>query len=556
MQRMQIDPLRQSRSLNERRLGLAVQLVVLLWLLSLPGFRAEVLWTYLPNPPLLHPVTWEDPRVPVYVNDTKILGLPSASHIWFQWQEGYNYSGSSMHTPICFGKNVSEYCLRLQHTTVGDGKETAAGIHWDVDYLYPLLNCTRKGIGPYPQKVKACSGKVPGNNNGVEWVTCHSNETVCNDQICDWTKLDGTCHPTGQVAGLWTGNNRTWQSELWKLTASMDYITISKANVTRCPSGSISGSGSSWNVSVSACVPEPYALLIGQLNIQRDNSTGMITLNCSSCVLSNCVNNTNEQVAILFQPSFVFLPVNLTGLWYEESGLAVLQQAQNQLIRGKRFIGLLIAGITALITMVADTAASAIALSTGIQTASFVNELAANVTRALETQQDWDQKIEQRLNALYDTVQILGDELVSLETRVSLRCHAGYRYMCVTPIVYNSTQFSWEKVKNHLNGIWHNTNTSLDLRLLHQEIQNMANAPPLDIDIAKQAKAFVDSLQVSFPSIAQWGHQIIALTLLALICCGIILLLCCCLRMGASQISQLYIQMKRLQLQQELGGGR
>lgn len=123
--------------------------------------------------------------------------------------------------------------------------------------------------------------------------------------------------------------------------------------------------------------------------------------------------------------------------------------------------------------------------------------------------------------------------------------------MYITPIIYNTTQFSWDRVKNHLNGIWHNTNTSLDLRLLHQEIRNMANAPPLDVDIAKQAKSFIDSLRASFPSMTQWSQQILGLVITA-IGCGIVLLaLMYCLKCGLEQMSQLRIQTRKLQLRQD-----
>lgn len=328
--------------------------MVLFWLVTLPKARADQnYWVYLPTPPLLHPVTWEDRRVPIYINDTKILGLPSDDHIWYQKQDNYTYSGLSMHQPICFTTNASSSsCIYLQHTSEGDGSVTAPGTHWDVDFLYPVMNCSARGPGIPPQRVKACSGQIPSSNFGIEWTTCHSNETVCNDYICDWAKYSAACQPTEQTAGLWTSNNRTWQTDLWKLTASLGYITISKANVSKAPSGVISGSGSSWNVSVRACVPEPYALLVGSIIISTDNNTGVITTNCTACILTNCINQTSQDVVILIQPAFVFLPVNLTGPWYDDTGLAVIQQIQNQLSRGKRFIGLLIVRITAVLVCI------------------------------------------------------------------------------------------------------------------------------------------------------------------------------------------------------------
>ena len=71
---------------------------------------------------------------------------------------------------------------------------------------------------------------------------------------------------------------------------------------------------------------------------------------------------------------------------------------------------------------------------------------------ALETQENIDVKIEQKLNALYDVVQSLGDKLQSLKSRVQLKCHANYKWVCVTSFVYNESVIRWERVKNTLWG--------------------------------------------------------------------------------------------------------
>lgn len=61
---------------------------------------ANPYWAYVPNPPLLHPVSWNERNIPVYANDTQALGLPSSHHIkptsqgnynlfWDEWQCSY-----------------------------------------------------------------------------------------------------------------------------------------------------------------------------------------------------------------------------------------------------------------------------------------------------------------------------------------------------------------------------------------------------------------------------------------------------------------------------------
>lgn len=61
--------------------------------------------------------------------------------------------------------------------------------------------------------------------------------------------------------------------------------------------------------------------------------------------------------------------------------------------------------------------------------------------------------MEHRLNALYDVVQFLGDELQSLETRVQLKCHANYEWICIISSVYSESAIVWERVTAHFKGI-------------------------------------------------------------------------------------------------------
>ena len=68
-------------------------------------------------------------------------------------------------------------------------------------------------------------------------------------------------------------------------------------------------------------------------------------------------------VMVLHQPSFVMLPVNVTGPWYCDRGLQVLKEINTALSRQKRFIGLLITGLVALVSLIATATTAAIALS-------------------------------------------------------------------------------------------------------------------------------------------------------------------------------------------------
>ena len=87
-------------------------------------------------------------------------------------------------------------------------------------------------------------------------------------------------------------------------------------------------------------------------------------------------------------------------------------------------LGLIIAGIAALIAFIATTTAAAVALSQEVQTATYVNQLSKNVTLVLGIQEDIVNRLEHKVNALYEVVQYLGDEVHGLKIRPHLKCHA------------------------------------------------------------------------------------------------------------------------------------
>ena len=68
-------------------------------------------------------------------------------------------------------------------------------------------------------------------------------------------------------------------------------------------------------------------------------------------------------VMVVYPPVFVSLSVTITGLWYSEKILQVLERMSQALNRSKRVVDLIIADIAALIILIASTTASAIALT-------------------------------------------------------------------------------------------------------------------------------------------------------------------------------------------------
>ena len=130
-------------------------------------------------------------------------------------------------------------------------------------------------------------------------------------------------------------------------------------------------------------------------------------------------------------------------------------------------------GITALIAIIASLTVSAVALSKEVHTASFVDQLSKNVSVALTTQEVIDRKMENKVNALEEAVLLIGQEIIYLKIKLSLRCHAEFKWMCVTPLQVNDSIHSWECIRSHILGVWNHSDFSIDISKLYQDIQSM-----------------------------------------------------------------------------------
>ena len=156
-----------------------------------------------------------------------------------------------------------------------------------------------------------------------------------------------------------------------------------------------------------------------------------------------------------------------------------------------------------LVSLIALATTPSVSIDQSVHTTNIVDDLAKSTSKALLIQESIDQKLEDRLNALYDAMRFLGEEIQGLKLRTRIRCHANYCWICVAPKIYNNTETPWDKKNLHLNGIWHNGNISLDLIQLHQEIIDIENAPWASMDLAKMLKSL---LTVYFPIFPQEPH--------------------------------------------------
>jgi hypothetical protein len=204
-----------------------------------------------------------------------------------------------------------------------------------------------------------------------------------------------------------------------KLGAATAYINLT------------SHSGISVIKGLQACVQHPFALLAGSINISKNRT--IFDISFSNCNLTSCVDNyINGSLLIVKQSPYILLPTNFMGPWYHDRGLQVVKEIKSLLVREKRFVGLLIAGIVAAITAIATMATAAVALSQSIQNAHYINTLTQNVSYAFQQQVAVDEKIDICLNSLEAALLAMGDEVQMLKFHQDLLCHAGFQHICVT----------------------------------------------------------------------------------------------------------------------------
>nr|XP_035141817.1 endogenous retrovirus group K member 13-1 Env polyprotein-like [Callithrix jacchus]XP_035141819.1 endogenous retrovirus group K member 13-1 Env polyprotein-like [Callithrix jacchus] len=306
--------------------------------------------------------------------------------------------------------------------------------------------------------------------------------------------------------------------------------------------------------SIRSCVAAPYVFLLGKVSFHVQN--GYYTISCLDCKLTNCIDASMfpvDTILIVHQPPYVMLPVNISGPWYDEHSYSPFYKTQSLFIRRQKcFLGMLIAGIVAIVSVIASTATAAVSLTQSVNTAVYVNHLAKNVSISMGTQMSIDDKLEAKLNALEQTVTILGDKVYNLQNRLSLRCHAHYKYICVTSAPYNGSQWQWPLIKAHLQGIWSHNSLSLDISHLQQEISAIDLSQSQLPDDDSIAHSFVDAMS----SWVQQFHIPSLSSLLAIAACFLVLLLClpCAFRLLFSTLREVQLKVFALHLQSKKPG--
>ena len=88
---------------------------------------------------------------------------------------------------------------------------------------------------------------------------------------------------------------------------------------------------------------------------------------------------------ILKRPSYIWLPVNLAELWYDDAALYTLESVSTALSDPKCFVISLFLSLTSFITLIESFTASVTVLTELVHTAHHVNTLSCNVNLALFT---------------------------------------------------------------------------------------------------------------------------------------------------------------------------
>ncbi|XP_074195539.1 endogenous retrovirus group K member 113 Env polyprotein-like [Rhinolophus sinicus] len=277
----------------------------------------QTYWAYVPDPPILHPAVRDSPEIPVYVNDTQALGLPSDGHMKQHLEKNFTYNGTGTGLPICIANNRStSWCLRSSPVTMHIN-DSLVGRTVRLNMLGDWSGGRRMNL-PIPPSHPSYNKRLKLNIETVPWRDCPGNDPVRYDipgtgrYIINWSRSNQSGWARELISGLWTSDTQYQQNSLWRLMG----VTVN----------------------ISACVPSPYALLIGNVNVHFIEN--QFSVSCSNCSLANCISwvPLGTHVMILKQPSFVMLPVNISGPWYAERSLQVFKEIEYAL---SRFIGLL-----------------------------------------------------------------------------------------------------------------------------------------------------------------------------------------------------------------------
>ena len=291
-----------------------ILIMLLLLLQRIQNGAAAAFWAYIPDPPTIQSLGWDKEVVPVYVNDTSLLGGKSDIHISPQ-QANISFYGLTTQYPMCFSyQSQHPHCIQVS-ADISYPRVTISGIDEKTG-----KRSYRDGTGPLD--IPFCDKHLSiGIGIDTPWTLCRARvASVYNINNADATLLwdwapGGTPdfpENRGQHPPIFSVNTaQVYQTELWKLLAAFGHgnSLYLQSNISGSKYGNVGVTGFLYP---RACVPYPFMLIQGHVEITL--SLNIYHLNCSNCILTNCIRGVakGEQVIIVKQPAFVMLPVEIT----------------------------------------------------------------------------------------------------------------------------------------------------------------------------------------------------------------------------------------------------
>lgn len=203
------------------------------------------------------------------------------------------------------------------------------------------------------------------------------------------------------------------------------------------------------------CVRLSYIVMKGKVG--WNEALGYVS--CKYCAFYTFINSSipfnksYESLYILRARTEVWMPVRLSRPWQDSPATMILQQLMGHVKRrAKRFLGMLMAAVVGIIDVTAAATTAGVALHQSVRTADHVRTWHRDAEQLWTSQRQIDSVLQSQVADLQQTVILLGDQIVSLQECVQLKCNWTATSFCITPVLYHESMFEWDKVRQHILG--------------------------------------------------------------------------------------------------------
>ena len=327
-----------------------------------------------------------------------------------------------------------------------------------------------------------------------QWLLCGVNGS-CTD-LAPMAMIGGGSSEKGELTFDWKSTLKTGRSDKqspnsfkWT-TSNVRYKKQKEVNFTATP----------------VCVWPPFLWVVSNTSLNQNQ----IEIDCSQekCFYALCWDAKKYPFALVTRmPRFVPVPVDAPN--------------SLTLFRGKRDFGIsaIIVGLVATAAVAASVTASALALSTTVQTTQTINELSMTVTMALDKQATANSQIQGGLMLINQRIDLVQEQVDILWQLAQLGCEYKMPGLCVTSVQFeNSTRAAnlSKTLSRYMLQNWtmEFEQTLRELRVAILQVNSMRLDPSL-------TKGFSTWISSAFSYFKEW----VGVGLFAVILCGGTLLL-------------------------------